>query len=896
MKEEMTGERDPREEQEAFVGEERGDNVMQRQLILRKVRTAFLFSLILCSFGCGGGGPSGSLGPSPNPVPGITTLLPSSVTAGAGAQILTINGTNFLSGSTVTFNSVTHTVAYVSATQLTIQLSVIDQAVGGNYPVVVTNPAPGGGASNSGNFTVNNPTPQIASLSPATLATGSPATVITVSGTNFVATSQILLNGSPMATTYVSSSELTAAIPASILASGSSVSVAVVSAPPGGGTTSAVALQLVSVASLALLATPATVTDPTGAWQAFVMAEDGLGNPIADLPITMTASQGTLSASQGVTDTNGSFSSTVTPPAGISATEAVGLQATIGGQSVSATISFAGTSATEVRAGNSAAALRKKLSVKPHAEDASTSTTTVPLAFGLSTAAPGSTPPFAAPSSCYTFASLSGPVSAQCATLFQQEGFSLQSFNPFQAGCSLANVASTVFSLGECAGAVAVIPVCIAGGAGSVVTLGASDFLCAGYVELTVTTLGPDCAEFILNDVIGHYSKSAKADAELMELSIDPIATDPLDYVVTYCDNSQSTTGQSSGSIVAPVAGNGNQGFTNGPALSITLNSPTGIAIDANGNVYFDDYGNNVIRKLTVATNEVTTFAGTGAAGYTGDTGPAAAATLNHPTQLAFDVDYDLYIADAGNNVIRKVTTAGIITTVAGTGVAGYFGDGSSALQAKLNFPDSLAFDASGNLYIADAGNNVIREVTSDGVINTVAGNGTGSYGGDNGPATKAELNEPTRVVVDAAGNLYISDLLNNRVREVNSSSGIITTIAGDGAAGYQGDNNAASSAELNEPLSVALDTSGNVYIADLGNRVIRVVNMQSTPATLLGVLVQPGDIATVVGRGTQSDVNPGASLNVSLSYPTGLLTDTAGNLYFADADNNVILRASNGN
>ncbi len=609
----------------------------------------------------------------------------------------------------------------------------------------------------------------------------------------------------------------------------------------------------------------------------------------------MAASQGTLSVNQGLTDTNGSFSATVTPPAGITATEAVGLVATIGGQSVSASFLFTGISTAAIRTGNAAAAIRAKLDVK--AIPASTgSSAIVPVAIGLSTSAPGSTTPFAAPNYCYTYAALSTTETTQCAELFQEQNITLQPSNPFQAACSVATVADTVLNLGECIGTAVTVVSCAVSvtGVGSVATLGGADAICAATMDLTATTLAPDCAEFILNEVTQLFSPKAATVEELVELSIAP-SDNPLDYVATYCDLVNSTS-QSSGSAIAPVAGNGNQGFTNGPPLSIALNSPTGIALDAKGNVYFDDDGNNVIRKLTAATNEVTSFVGTGTAGCTGDNGPATSATLNRPTQLAFDADYNLYIADAGNNVIRKVTTAGIITTVAGTGVAGFSGDGSDAVQAMLNFPDSIALDGAGNLYIADTANNRIREVTSKGVISTVAGNGIGGYGGDNGLATTAELNEPTRVVVDVGGNLYISDLLNNRVRQVNSSNGIITTIAGNGTSGYQGDGNAASSAELNEPVSVALDASGNVYIADLGNHVIRIVNMQSTPATLLGVLLQPGDIATVVGGGTQSDLNPGASLNVSLSFPTGLLTDGAGNLYFADADNNIILRASNGN
>jgi hypothetical protein len=215
-----------------------------------------------------------------------------------------------------------------------------------------------------------------------------------------------------------------------------------------------------------------------------------------------------------------------------------------------------------------------------------------------------------------------------------------------------------------------------------------------------------------------------------------------------------------------------------------------------------------------------------------------------------------------------------------------------------LNFPDSLTLDSAGNLYIADADNNRIRMVTTNGVISTVAGTGAAGYNGDNVPATNAWLNFPSRIVLDQADNMYIADCHNNRVRFVNRSTGVITTIAGTGTAGYQGDGSAAVNAELNNPLSIALDASGNVYIADLYNQVIRVVNMQSSSATLSGVIVQPGTIATVVGGGQQSDTtsSPTPTRSVSLGFPTGLLMDSAGNLYFADADNNVILKVTGAN
>jgi sugar lactone lactonase YvrE len=846
-----------------------------------------IFILSVALVGCGTNNTNSPSATPENPVPTITSLSPISATAGAPSQTITVNGSGFISTTTVTYNGAAHTATLVSSTQLIITLSATDLAAAGTFSVVVNNPTPGGGAANAP-FAVNNPVPLASSVSPSSLATGSPATVISVSGSNFIATSQIILNGSSAPTTFLSSTELTATVPASALVSGTSILIAVDNSSPGGGTSSVIALRLVSVASLALLATPANTATPSGPWLAFVAARNASGNPISGLPVTMVATQGTLSSNHGTTDANGSFSAVITPPVGITATEAVGLIATIGGQSVSASFVFDGASASATRSSNSGAAIRAKLGLKAIAESA-TASPIVPAAIGISTAFPGSTSPFADPSFCYSLTALSATETAQCAALFQSQNVSLQPAMPFQAICNAATVVATAINIGECLGTAVTVVSCVA------LETGVGAAVCAATINLTATTLAPDCAEFILGEVTSLFSSSAATAEELVELSIEP-SDNPLDYIVTACDLSSTATTLPSGAAIAPVAGTGLAGFSNGPALSISLNSPTGIALDAHGDVYFDDSGNNVIRKLTLATGEVTTFVGTGAQGYTGDNGPASSATLNHPTQLIFDTNFNLYIADAGNNVVRKVTTAGTISTVAGIGIAGFGGDDGGAVHALLNFPDSLAIDSTGNLYIADAGNNRIRKVTTSGIITTVAGNGIGGYNGDNSLATNAELNEPTRVAVDAAGNMYISDLLNNRVRRVSSSSGIITTVAGNGIAGYEGDGEAASSAELNNPISVTLDASGNVYIADLGNDVIRVVNMQSGPVTVLSVVVQPGDIATVVGGGTQSDLNPGASLKVSLSFPTGLLTDAAGNLYFADADHNVVLRVSAGN
>ena len=231
----------------------------------------------------------------------------------------------------------------------------------------------------------------------------------------------------------------------------------------------------------------------------------------------------------------------------------------------------------------------------------------------------------------------------------------------------------------------------------------------------------------------------------------------------------------------------------------------------------------------------ITTVAGTGTGGYltSEDNGLATLAKLNYPTGTAVDNSGNLYIADSSNNRIRKVATNGsIITTVAGT-VIGYSGDSGAATSAKMDWPNGVAIDSSGNLYIADTSNNRIRKVTvSDGTISTVAGTSTGGYSGDNGAATSAKLNQPYGVAVDSSGNLYIADTKNHRIRKVDATSKIITTVAGTSTGGYSGDNGAATSAKLNSPQGVAVDSSDNLYIADTYNHCIRKVS-EAIPPTV---------------------------------------------------------------
>jgi trimeric autotransporter adhesin len=329
--------------------------------------------------------------------------------------------------------------------------------------------------------------------------------------------------------------------------------------------------------------------------------------------------------------------------------------------------------------------------------------------------------------------------------------------------------------------------------------------------------------------------------------------------------------------LISTIAGNGAYGYSGdgSAATAAKLNAPEAVAVDDSGKVYIADKLNNVIRRIDLA-GTITTIAGNGSGlwGYSGDGGAATAALLLQPSGIAVDALKNIYVADYGNNVIRKIAASGVISTVAGTNAAGYSGDGGPAIFAKLSGPTAVAADASGNLYIADQNNNRIRKITASGIISTIAGNGTGGFSGDGGMAISAKLNVPSGVAIDAAGNMYIADQANNRIRMV-TVSGIISTFAGNGTAGYTGDGGAAIAAQFNYPENVAVDDSSNVYIADGNNNVVRKVDRYGIITTAAGTSV-PGYSG-----------NGGAATAAELYNPHNVAVDTGGRLYITDGGNN---------
>jgi sugar lactone lactonase YvrE len=472
-------------------------------------------------------------------------------------------------------------------------------------------------------------------------------------------------------------------------------------------------------------------------------------------------------------------------------------------------------------------------------------------------------------------------------------------------------------------------------------------------------------------------------------------------YIVDTGDNVVRVI--NSNGIITTFAGNGTQCPDSttacgdgGPASSAQFHQPLGIKIDSAGNLYIGDELDYRVRKIGTS-GTITTVIGTGTAGSTGDGGPATSAQIGAGGGVEVDSAGNLYFADFQYNVIRKVNTSGIISTLIGTGTAGYTLDGSSASNlTPVNSPHSTVLDSAGNLYFEDAGNNIVRKINTSGIISTIAGNYTlgAGYSGDNGPATSAQLNFPVTLAFDSAGNFYIGDFENNVVRKVNNgpanfgqvnvlasstqnvflsintlltlssvqtsgdysvtgdscalntsfsagtictlqvqftpaqpgqrwfplvltdsnsnkysfglegtgvgsaaafTPGIISTVAGNGTACSDsttpcGDGGAATSAEFSNPTGVVMDGAGNLYVADNGDERIRVVNMGTAPITVAGVTIGAGNIGTVAGDGTRGYSGNGvAATSAELYYPGGVTVDNAGNLYIADTDNALV-------
>lgn len=349
--------------------------------------------------------------------------------------------------------------------------------------------------------------------------------------------------------------------------------------------------------------------------------------------------------------------------------------------------------------------------------------------------------------------------------------------------------------------------------------------------------------------------------------------------------------------IITTVAGNSDgggvlhEGFSGdgGPATEASLGLPSGVFADGNGNLFIADFFNNRIRKVDTE-GIINTVAGNGDPGFGGDGVTAAEAGLNRPTGVIKDNAGNIFVVDSENHRIRKVNPLGEISTVAGNGDQAFSGDGGPATEASLSLPRDIAFDSVGNMYIADEINHRIRKVDSQGIITTVAGNGEAFFGGDGGSATDAAVVDPTSVFVDGDGNIFIVGTRDNRIRKVDIN-GIINTVAGDGNGGesgeVNGDGGPATEAQLSFPSDVFVDGTGNIFIADQFNNVIRMVNQEGIITTVAGT----GNGDDFAKRGFTGDGGP--ATDATLAFPAGVFVDNSGNLYIADQFNNVIRKVN---
>ncbi len=333
--------------------------------------------------------------------------------------------------------------------------------------------------------------------------------------------------------------------------------------------------------------------------------------------------------------------------------------------------------------------------------------------------------------------------------------------------------------------------------------------------------------------------------------------------------------------VITTVAGDGTFGYAGdgGSGVNASLRHPESVATDAQGNVYVADSGNHRVRRVEIATGVISTFAGTGVEGSSGDGTAASTAQLFQPSSLAFDSVGNMYIADTGNNRVRKVAVfSTLITTLAGNGLAEFGGDGDDASLSRINAPRGVALDRQGHIYIADTGNHRVRRVeASINTISTVAGQASRNFSGDNGPATSATMFKPEAVAVDKNGNIYVADTNNHRIRRVDAATGRITTVAGIGNPLFSGDFDKAVNAGFRFPEGIAVDSKGAIYIGDTLNSRVRKIDNQ-------------GIIRTLAGNGGFAFTGDGGHASIAtLRLPRGLAVDSRDNLYIADTENHRI-------
>jgi sugar lactone lactonase YvrE len=632
-------------------------------------------------------------------------------------------------------------------------------------------------------------TPTIASLSPSTAVAGSANLVVTINGTQFLTGAAVTVDGTSQAATFVSATQLTTTLTAAQLATAGTLTLAVVN--PDGGTSNTAAFTVTQPAT----STPTiTSLSPNSTYVGsgnlavaitgtqFVSGASVTVNGTSQAATFVSATQLTTTLTAAQLSTVGTLSLAVVNPDGGTSNAATFTVAAQPLQLAPATLAF----------GNQTVGTPSSPQVVTvtNTTAAAITITTIVVELGLN---PGD---FGQTNNCP--ATLEAGANCQITVTFTPGGV-----GPKSAGLLVADNTSLPQESVSLTGT----------GTGGIVQVNPGNLkTIAGNGTAGYSGDGGAATAAELND----------PDGVNFDGQGNMYIADVLNNVIRKVDTSGNIT---------TVAGNGTAGFSGdgGPATAAELNGPFGVTPDSAGNLYVQDTLNARIRKVDATTGTITTIAGNGTFGLSGDGGPATAAEVAEVQGSRFDKAGNLYVAQCGPAAIRKIDTTGTITTVAGTGTDGFSGDGGPATSAQLNCASGVAIDAAGDLFIADYLNNRIREVNAEGIINTIAGNGTPGFTGDGGPAASAEINLPNDVDVDAAGDVYIADSGNNRVREIDTT-GVITTVVG-------GLNNAGS-AGINAPSALAFDKNGNLYFSDAGNNAVREVfpaGALAFPATEIG-------------------------------------------------------------
>ncbi len=759
----------------------------------------------------------GGVGTS-NPVPAITSTQPSSTPAGTTNLTLTVSGTNFVSGATVLFNGLPRTTTYVSSGKVTAAILDRDVDTAGAASIAVTNPVPGGGVSNALSFSITgqNPVPAITSLQPASVGVGmvgSKGLTLTVLGTRFTSSSVVSLGGTPRATSFVSTTQLTIQILAADAAAPGTLAVVVTNPAPGGGSSNSLNFNVTSPLPAILSMSPTTAAAGSGELVLSVSGTGFVNGSVVNFgghpQVTSFVNAYFLIAVvlPSALNTAGDFNVTVTNPA------------PGGGTSNALTFSVTGT--------NPVPAVTTLQPASAIAAGAAFTLTVNGTNFLSSSAVIFNGSPRVT-----TFVSATQLTASIPASEIATAGtVSVMVTNPAPGGGTSNAVPFTIKNPSPAI--TALEPTyAIAGAAALTLTVHGTGFDSASVVTFNGNAKATTFVS--ATQLTAAISAADLATAGSAPVSVvNPAPGGGTSPAVSFDIKAGTAQLQFTPALLTLVAGSGGaapgcvgQG-DGGPALQATFCTAAAVSPDAAGNLYIADQDGNAVRKIDTSGN-ISAFAGNPKATALGDGGPATDASLNSPIDVVADPLGNVYISDYGNGRIRKVDTSGIITTFAGGGNHVWF-EGGPAVGISIQ-PAGITFDPFGNLFIADINQQIIVKIDTAsnatlfaGVL-TVSGPGQVGYNGDNILATNAWLNFPNNVASDQAGNIYIADTSNYRVRKVNASTGIITTAAGNGTQGDTGDGGQATSAEITA-TAVSIDLAGDLFISgtDASHRVRKV-------------------------------------------------------------------------